>query len=80
MKMKPEHFAALSTAIHATLAARDIPVFRMNSNNVWDIFHMAWGDGRINGNALYRDYNDDHIDTALRRIVHYWAKHRSAAR
>ena len=38
--------------------------------HMWDVFHGAVREGRIDLPELYREYNyDNHIETAMRRIL-----------
>ena len=41
---------------------------RLGMIEVWDIFHLAARRGYLSINELYSAYNDDNLETALRRI------------
>ena len=82
MKIKPEHFEQLKTLIEpldaATLRTRyqnkDFPrsdnVKNLDMRYRWDLFHMIPPCTRHPfSKTMYEYMNDDHIDTALRRIV-----------
>ena len=82
MKIKPEHFEHMQSAIEEVLAAEpslperyragDFPgAERTRDVNVrfrWDMVRFA-GLTKWICDTLYPYANDDHIDTALRRIV-----------
>lgn len=69
MRMAPEDYAALELALMATLKAHALHPFMVASDaHAWQVFHKAWNEQRIDGNALYKKYNDAHIQTALRKI------------
>jgi hypothetical protein len=71
MKMSPEHYAQIEAAIHAKLdsipnawehyKSRGLPPRRFR----WDALHAC----SVSTGFLYKaGLNDDHIDTALRKI------------
>ena len=77
MKIKPEHYTELSAAVlgqYSEAAARKYQAAGLSPMRFrWD---MLWasririGDGRgMDGLPIYEYANDDHIDTALRRIM-----------
>lgn len=77
MKMLPEHYARIEAAIHAKLnatpgawenyKARGLSEMRFR----WDVLHACC----ISTGFLYNaGLNDDHIDTALRKIVKPYIK------
>lgn len=79
MKIKPEHYAKLEKGVRA--AVEQHPHSReayqkagMSEKRYrWDLLYASQIDG-VSGNlwicdALYPYANDDHIDTALRRIT-----------
>jgi hypothetical protein len=69
MKVTAEHFEQLQRGLIATLKAHNLHPFMVNSErHAWDCFHKAWQEGRIDGNALYRHYNDANIATAMKKI------------
>ena len=69
MKITPADFESLQTALMETLNAHQIHPFMVKtSGHAWQVFHKAWNEKRIDGNALYKKYNDSHIETALKRI------------
>ena len=64
MKMSPENFASLSAAVAPHLASTADPAHSAMRQR-WDALHKSGFDTR----PLYAaGLNDDHIDTALRRI------------
>jgi hypothetical protein len=64
MKMSPENFASLSAAVAPHLASTADPAHSAMRQR-WDALHKSGFDTR----PLYTaGLNDDHIDTALRRI------------
>lgn len=79
MKMKPEHFAeleALFPAAERRHITKGIPIYQEERLTPkrwrWDAFYrihrpdrQAWFDR----NAIYSYLDDDHIDTALRKIL-----------
>ncbi len=75
MKMKPEHYDALLVAIRNLFATsqHSFTEFRESYRKEglsderfrWDLLH----DSRFGTTQLYQYLNDQHIDTALRRIV-----------
>ena len=69
MKINATDYRAIETACLDTLKAHNLhPVMVSSNRHAWDVFHKAWHEGRLNGNALYRIYNDNHIETALKAI------------
>jgi hypothetical protein len=79
LKIKPEHYALLQSAISATLAKH--PVSRETylrrgfspKRFRWDLLYASQIDG-VPGNLwicreIYPYANDEHIDSALRAIV-----------
>jgi hypothetical protein len=69
MKMTADHYAALERALVATLSAHALHPFMVQSErHAWDVFHKACQEGRIDCNAMYRDYTDTHIASAMRKI------------
>ena len=73
MKVIPEHFAKLREAVNAVdhAALKDYQAEGFGRQQWrWDCLHMAKIDGEPATRWLYREgYNDNHIDTALRRIA-----------
>lgn len=76
MKMLPEHYAFLKSAIlpfkHKITAHRAFIVKQGRSNDIemrlrWDLFHAANIGAWYNANLDY--LNDNHVDTALRSIM-----------
>lgn len=69
MKMSGTDFEALNKALLETLTAYNKhPFMVQNVSHAWEVFHKAWNDKRIDGHALYKKYNDAHIETALNKI------------
>ena len=69
MKMTTEHYTALERALLDTLVAEGLHRHHVqNGSHAWDCFHKACEDGRVDSKALYRDYTDEHIETAFRKI------------
>lgn len=81
MKIKPEHFATMQQKIEAFVAANrdkvlahreglktDERVKDLDKRFRWDLSRAAVG-ARWICDEVYSYANDDHIDTALRRIV-----------
>lgn len=78
MKMTPEHYAKLEAGCKAVIAAHpDIAATYAKAGLTpkrrnWDILDAATIDG-VTGSqwvcSLYSYLNDDHVDTALRRIM-----------
>lgn len=69
MKIKPEHFEYMRTAIHA----RQLPALAPNAKDPamrqrWDALYAAQLSKWV-GDHIYCYANDTHIDTALRAIV-----------
>lgn len=67
MKMIPRHYDKLKNAILALP-----PVPRNDYTDVayrWLLFHLANPGPNLPLRYLYEFYNDNHIDTALRKIV-----------
>jgi hypothetical protein len=82
MKMKPEDYAQLEQAIRKVQAdypetmVKDYHNLNLTSKRYrWDMFHIAVRRGYFprlstcDAGSLYDYCNDDHIDTALRRIT-----------
>jgi len=69
MKMTRTDFIALKVALKDTLRTHKLVPSQIETDGrMWDVFHMAWSEGRFDGNALYKLYNDAHIETAMRKI------------
>lgn len=69
MKISTEDFKAIEAACMDTLKAHNLHSFMVNSTaRMWEVFHKASYENRINLNDLYKRYNDSHIETALRKI------------
>lgn len=80
MKVIPEHFNQIKFAIiKASESHPNHSLFRYKANSQtvtrwgWDMLWLAQHKGYIDrnyiNNTLYRVYNDNHIDTAIRRIA-----------
>jgi hypothetical protein len=69
MRMSQDDYSALQTALLETLKGHNIHPFMVQSTaNAWNVFHKAWNEGRLDGGKLYDNYNDAHIETALKAI------------
>ena len=69
MKMSPEDYDQLFSALMTTLKDHNLhPYMVKNSGLAWQVFLKAWNEKRIDGNALYKKYNDNHITTAMNRM------------
>jgi hypothetical protein len=69
MKITGETLKSLELALIATLKAHGLhPFMVQNSKHAWEVFHKSWSENRIDGHALYREFNDSHIETALKKI------------
>lgn len=73
MKIKPEHYAELERIfLGARPLAEPLAEYLKAGNSAkrwrWDVLYLAKASNWICQN-LYPYLNDDHIDTALRRIV-----------
>jgi hypothetical protein len=69
MKIKEEDFEVIKKACLDTLKAYGKhPYIVQSTRRAWDVFNRASDEGRINVFALYKKYNDQHIETALRAI------------
>ena len=69
MKISGEDYAALQRGLIDTLTAHGMHPFMVQSiQHAWDVFHQAWSEKRIDGDALYKKYNDAHFESAFRRI------------
>lgn len=67
--IKGAEFEALKRGCFDTLKAHNLhPFMVQNFRHAWECFHKAVDEGRIDLNALYRTYNDTHIETALNKI------------
>lgn len=70
MKITTEDFNTLKTALFAASKTAGVQPNLINSQRCrWDLLAYAGSIGLISINALYdRGYNDDHLDTAMRKI------------
>ena len=69
MKVSPNDYKEMETALMDTLKAHNLhPYMVSNSGMAWEVFHKAWNEGKINGNELYKKYNDSHIETAMKKM------------
>jgi hypothetical protein len=81
MKIKPEHYEALKSAVHRVLddhphAAAEYDKkglsptrFRWDALHSSRVMHTQHSDGHSLGHHIYKYANDSHIDTALKHIV-----------
>ncbi len=68
-KINGEAFESLRSACMDTLKAHNLhPWMVQDTRTAWQVFHKAAYEGRIVVNELYKKFNDDHIETALKRI------------
>jgi hypothetical protein len=69
MKIRGDEYEAIRTACFDTLKAHNLHPFMVNTKlDAWNVFHKACAERRLNCNALYKTYNDSHIETALKAI------------
>jgi hypothetical protein len=69
MKMTKDHFETLRTGLLDTLAGLNVkPSEVYSKREQWNVLHLARQNGRVNLIELYRDYNDQHIETAMKDI------------
>lgn len=72
MRMLPEHFEEIKVAVSAldTPAMRDryLKAHQSDMRYRWDLLWQS-KQTRFVSETLYQYLNDDHIDTALRKIV-----------
>ena len=69
MKMTPDDFGQLKTALHDTVAGLNLKPSDVGSEReMWNVLHLARQNGRVDLIALYRTYNDAHLVTAMRQI------------
>ena len=69
MKITKTDFNAIQRAMAETLSANGFSSLAVDSTlKAWQVFHKANETGRLNLNVLYRDYSDNHIETALKKI------------
>ena len=69
MKVTKQDLKTIETGlIIARRAAGLHPQYMLTTRDLWDLFHRAWGQGAIDGNDLYKRYNDAHIETAMKSI------------
>lgn len=69
MKIQGADFTKLKAALLDTLKAHGLhPFMVQNNRHAWQAFHKASDEKRIDINALYRVYNDAHIETAFKKI------------
>jgi hypothetical protein len=69
MKISQPDYVTISDALTKTLADAKLSRNAVQSvAQIWQVFHHAWSRGLIDGNALYRKYNDAHIETALKKF------------
>ena len=76
MKIKPEHYKELDTAIHLRFSDSELLTYwnAYKSKGLsamryrWDMFHAIDSNGSIS-KEFYTYMNDNHIDTALRKLT-----------
>ena len=67
--MTPDDFEQLKSALHGTVSGLNLKPSDVGSEReMWNVLHLSRQQGRVDLIALYRDYNDAHILTAMRRI------------
>jgi hypothetical protein len=73
MKIKPEHYKQLETAINSSPFYGDLMDYLRGGNTAktwrWDCLWTARDTTQELMAEIYQYANDDHIDTALRRIT-----------
>ena len=69
MKITPEHYDKIKSACMSVLTSNGLHPYQVNSNlHAWQVFHKAGDTGLLNRAELYKLYNDNHIETALKHI------------
>jgi hypothetical protein len=69
MKMTTSDFEQLKAGLHATVSELNVRPSDVGSEReMWNVLHLSRQQGRVDLIALYRDYNDAHILTAMRQI------------
>jgi len=69
VRVTKEHYDALGKGLVDTLLAHQMHPFMVNcERHMWDCFHMAWREKRIDGKELYKHYTDANLLTAMRKI------------
>ena len=75
MKIQSEHFEHMKAAIEATMVRYPVSQYK-SENPTFSDKRVRWDYWRAAGllswtcDTLYKYLNDEHIDTALRAIVH----------
>ena len=73
MKITPVDLTLLEHAMVDTLKAHNLhPYMAKTLSHMWDIFHKAWNEKRLDGDALYKHYTDANLETAFKRILKSW--------
>lgn len=69
MRVSQNDIGILEEALIATLKAHNLHPFMVrNTRHAWQCFHKACSEGRLVLSDWYAVYNDDNIETALKRI------------
>jgi hypothetical protein len=69
MKISSIDYTHIAGGIRAALSQANISHHAVETTaQMWQVFHHAWARGHIDGTTLYREYNDAHIETALKNI------------
>ena len=69
MKISQDDYTKIQVALFDTLKAHNLhPFMVQNSAHAWQVFHKACSENRLSCNELYKQYNDEHIATALNKI------------
>lgn len=69
MKIKGNDLDVLRKGLFDTLKAHNLhPFMVQNEGHAWEVFHKAWNEKRIDGNDLYKRYNDQNFATAFKHI------------
>ncbi|MCD9821176.1 hypothetical protein [Bradyrhizobium japonicum] len=69
MKMTTSDFEPLKAALLDVVSGLNLkPTDIIAERDMWNVLHMARQKGTVNLMALYEDYNDAHILTAMRRV------------
>ena len=59
----------ITTACMAVLRGHGLhPFMVQNTRHAWEVYHKACETGLLDRMAIYKDYTDAHIETALKRI------------
>lgn len=69
MKITDTDYDSLKRGMFETLKVHNLHPFMVkNTGHAWDLFHKAWNEKRVDGNALYKYLTDANLETAFRRM------------